>query len=169
MFSIIAFSERCELKKVTVNEPGVYVIKRDRLYATVRGIWDTTSDALTEEQFELLHEKLNRLTNASKAKKRAHIESIEAQFSVGKRNVPIAGYATVSEIQQPQITTKDITLDKTAACGGLEETAVKATPPFCPKCGAPMVLRTAKCGQRAGKQFYGCSNYPSCKGIVNIG
>ncbi len=40
---------------------------------------------------------------------------------------------------------------------------------LCPRCGAPMVLRTAKRGARAGKQFYGCSKYPACRGIVNIG
>jgi superfamily I DNA and/or RNA helicase/very-short-patch-repair endonuclease len=31
--------------------------------------------------------------------------------------------------------------------------------PLCPKCNAPMVLRTAKKGRNAGKQFYGCSRY----------
>lgn len=39
---------------------------------------------------------------------------------------------------------------------------------LCPKCGAPMVKRTARKGPRAGKPFYGCSNYPKCKGIVNL-
>ena len=39
---------------------------------------------------------------------------------------------------------------------------------LCPRCGAPMVLRTAKRGEWAGNQFYGCSNYPNCNGIVNI-
>ena len=33
----------------------------------------------------------------------------------------------------------------------------------CPKCGSPMQLRTAKRGRHAGRQFYGCSNYPQCK------
>ena len=40
---------------------------------------------------------------------------------------------------------------------------------MCPRCGSPMVMRTAKRGAHAGKQFYGCSNYPACCGIVNIG
>ncbi len=40
---------------------------------------------------------------------------------------------------------------------------------MCPKCGAPMVLRTARQGPRAGKQFYGCSRFPACHGIVNVG
>jgi four helix bundle suffix protein len=38
----------------------------------------------------------------------------------------------------------------------------------CPRCGKPMVLRTAQSGKNAGKQFWGCSAYPDCKGIVRI-
>jgi ssDNA-binding Zn-finger/Zn-ribbon topoisomerase 1 len=38
--------------------------------------------------------------------------------------------------------------------------------PACPQCGQPMVLRTAKNGSNAGKQFWGCSAYPDCKGVV---
>jgi len=38
----------------------------------------------------------------------------------------------------------------------------------CPNCGSPMVLREAKNGQNAGKQFWGCSKFPQCKGIVNV-
>lgn len=36
--------------------------------------------------------------------------------------------------------------------------------PLCPKCGASMVLRTAKKGNMAGSQFWGCSTYPKCRG-----
>jgi len=36
--------------------------------------------------------------------------------------------------------------------------------PACPQCGKPMALRTARKGQRAGSQFWGCSGYPACKG-----
>ena len=41
-------------------------------------------------------------------------------------------------------------------------------PPQCPECGSDMVLRTARKGSNAGKQFWGCSNYPRCKAIVDI-
>jgi len=34
--------------------------------------------------------------------------------------------------------------------------------PNCPKCGSPMVLREGKWGE-----FWGCSDYPACDGIVN--
>ena len=38
----------------------------------------------------------------------------------------------------------------------------------CPICGAPMVRRRATKGANAGREFYGCSNYPPCRGIINI-
>lgn len=40
--------------------------------------------------------------------------------------------------------------------------------PICPKCNAPMILRTATKGERLGKKFWGCSNYPKCRNIVNV-
>lgn len=41
----------------------------------------------------------------------------------------------------------------------------EAKPRICPKCGAEMVLRTAKRGKNKGQQFWGCSAYPKCKEI----
>jgi hypothetical protein len=43
-----------------------------------------------------------------------------------------------------------------------------AEEPFCSKCGSKMVLRKAKKGGYAGKSFWGCKNFPKCKGIVNL-
>lgn len=40
-----------------------------------------------------------------------------------------------------------------------------AAAPACPTCGAAMVKREAKRGANAGNVFWGCSTYPSCKGI----
>lgn len=40
--------------------------------------------------------------------------------------------------------------------------------PPCPRCGKPMVLRTAKTGRHAGRQFWGCSAYPTCKGATPL-
>lgn len=39
--------------------------------------------------------------------------------------------------------------------------------PSCPRCGAAMVRRVAKSGARVGQAFWGCSQYPRCKGTVN--
>ena len=39
--------------------------------------------------------------------------------------------------------------------------------PSCPKCGKQMVMRKAQAGPNSGNSFWGCSGYPTCKGIVN--
>lgn len=39
---------------------------------------------------------------------------------------------------------------------------------ICPKCGAPLVLRTARNGAYAGSQFWGCSSFPKCRYIKKI-
>lgn len=38
-----------------------------------------------------------------------------------------------------------------------------SAPRRCPKCGSPMVVRTAKTGASAGSQFWGCSQFPRCR------
>ena len=40
--------------------------------------------------------------------------------------------------------------------------------PDCPQCCKSMVLRTARSGENAGKQFWGCSGYPDCRGAVDL-
>ncbi len=41
--------------------------------------------------------------------------------------------------------------------------------PACPICESAMVLRTAKRGANAGNSFFGCSNYPLCRGTLANG
>jgi restriction system protein len=40
--------------------------------------------------------------------------------------------------------------------------------PSCPRCGAKMKMRLAKHGTHAGERFWGCSNYPNCRGTREI-
>jgi four helix bundle suffix protein len=49
-----------------------------------------------------------------------------------------------------------------------DQSAPSARIPACPKCSKPMVLRTAKTGKNAGQQFWGCSAYPDCNGVVKL-
>ena len=43
-----------------------------------------------------------------------------------------------------------------------------AATPNCPKCGGAMTKRTAKQGANIGKAFWGCNNFPQCRGITPI-
>ena len=143
LFSIIAFSERCKLKKVTVQSDDVHVIKRDRLYATVRRIWKSSDDVLTETEVESLHEHLKLLTNVDEATKAVHVANIEKGCRGGKKSAPEEplSAARVSESESVLL---------------------------CPRCGAELVLRTAKKGQNVGNQFYGCSSFPKCRFVKSL-
>ncbi len=46
--------------------------------------------------------------------------------------------------------------------------ATPAGSPVCPVCQSAMVRRTAKRGANSGNEFWGCSQYPGCKGIRAI-
>ncbi len=39
--------------------------------------------------------------------------------------------------------------------------------PDCPRCLSLMVRRTAKSGENAGKEFWGCTKFPACRGMVH--
>jgi len=52
--------------------------------------------------------------------------------------------------------------------GGADRSDPSDQIPPCPRCGRPMVLRTAKSGPSAGRSFWGCSDYPDCKGAVDL-
>lgn len=49
-----------------------------------------------------------------------------------------------------------------------EQAELPDSAPSCPICGKAMVVRTAKSGKNAGNKFWGCSDYPGCKGVVKL-
>jgi len=49
-----------------------------------------------------------------------------------------------------------------------KKTTAATAVPICPKCGADMILRTAKKGDNAGSQFWGCSAFPKCSATKSI-
>lgn len=53
---------------------------------------------------------------------------------------------------------------------GPDSAPADQAPPDCPLCGAPMVLRQARQGATAGKQFWGCSRYAQgqCRGTREL-
>ena len=147
LFSIIVFSERCELKKVTVESDDIKVIKRDLTYATVRDIWDKNPDAVSDDKIEELYFKLKELTNVDMATKTAHIENIEKKYKTVDEQAKDGVVGNYSE--------KDTMLDSDQAT-------------ICPKCGSRLVLRIAKKGENAGNKFYGCSAFPKCRYTLDV-
>ena len=46
---------------------------------------------------------------------------------------------------------------------GLRSRADPGVAQKCPRCGRDMVLRTSRRGRNAGRRFWGCSGFPSCR------
>lgn len=61
-------------------------------------------------------------------------------------------------------------LDDTKSAGKVEEpvTEYNADTPECPRCKKVMVKRSAKKGKNIGNEFWGCSDFPKCKGVIKI-
>lgn len=76
LFSVIVFSERCELKKVPEDSDDVMICNRDMLYWKIRSKWDKLLDTVSDADSEKVYQLLSRLTIVSEAQKQAHIDSI---------------------------------------------------------------------------------------------
>lgn len=151
MFSIIVFSERCELKKVPNDSENTIVCQRDELYWKIRKIWESRPDILSEQDIEITYNILSGLTNVSEAEKQAHIDNIKNKVGGNVPSTPVIEAAPADNSALP------------------EETPASANEiPMCPRCGSPLVLRTAKKGSNVGKQFFGCSSFPKCRYIQNM-
>lgn len=81
-------------------------------------------------------------------------------FAEGKSLRLIDGPALLRLIQQVRPATEPHP--------GAPSSPSPTAPPRCPSCGKPMALRTAKRGPSAGRQFWGCSGYPTCRATVDL-
>lgn len=145
MFNLIVFSERCELKKVSIESDEIKVIKRDSVYATVRDIWNKSESVLDENKVQDTFAKLIKLTNVDQDLKQAHIDSIHNCYK-----------------EKGVIKCKPKVQSMTTKRSNREN---EPDDLICPRCGAKLVKRTAKKGVNAGNKFWGCSAFPRCRYI----
>lgn len=168
LFSMIVFSERCELKKITVESSNVRVIKRDVLYAHIRDLWEQAEDKLDKEKVKEIYEKLKNLTHVSKDVKQEHVAAINEKYNISKKQPKKIEEETESsqEMEEPVESELLQEAEKPAESVLPQETGTEAR--ICPRCGGTLVLRVAKKGENAGNSFYGCANYPKCRYIGSL-
>ncbi len=145
--SYIVFSQRCEFKKVCIRSENTVIVKRPDMLNALRKEIKSRPNIITKEQIDQMYETLLPLVDISTEEKEKHIETIQEYKEFKEKTTP------------PSVQSKPMT----------EKTSKQHGNILCPKCGAPMILRTATKGDKKGKQFYGCSNFPKCRKIVNIG
>lgn len=75
--------------------------------------------------------------------------------------------AQLSEILEPNSLVENIyTPVEDIDRGSREIISSEDEQPTCPKCGSSMILRTVSKGENAGSQFWGCSKFPRCRGVI---
>ena len=79
--SYIIFSERCELKKITVASPNIKVLKRNALIKTIKVDIATSEKCLNTQEVDQLFLKLEKYTRVDEAVKKAHIDQIQKKLS----------------------------------------------------------------------------------------
>lgn len=83
----------------------------------------------------------------------------DAQAFADGRNVELVNGARLQQLLQQGRARDAKPLPPSSAAP-----AAAAAIPDCPACTAPMTRRTARKGANAGKEFWGCTRFPVCKG-----
>lgn len=89
----------------------------------------------------------------------------DAKAFASDKNVELIDGSQLSALLRE--TQLESTVDRWQAKPDMETVRHNTKTPPCPQCGGVMVRRTARRGQNAGREFWGCSSYPGCRGIVN--
>lgn len=153
MRSIIAFSERCTLKEITVTSADVSVINRYSVAQVVTTLFNQYPNALDTEKIDTLYSLLYPFSQVDELAKQKHIQNI-------KNNISPQPIATVVPATSETVSKTIAKESEPVITPSIETPTLK-----CPKCNGELVLRTAKRGENKGNSFYGCSNYPKCKYI----
>ena len=120
------------------------VIRLDQLVAYIKKIEDE-DDSLKSSEKDM-HELLDSFIKCSKPIKSDYAKKYEEMLT-----------ELIASKAEPQCE-KYFEKPREEAVSKDEKTIEK----ICPKCGQPLVLRTAKKGENAGNQFWGCSGFPKC-------
>jgi restriction system protein len=89
-------------------------------------------------------------------------------FAQGRNVVLVEGPELESWITESRATPIESVPSKPVNLGSEDTVATVPTVVACPLCRSSMVARVARKGKKAGSHFWGCSQYPICKGIVNL-
>ena len=82
--SIIVFSERCTLKKVSVYSPDVHVVKRNGIGIAIKNaINRMPQNAISNEEIERLYKLLYPYSQVSETVKQQHIQNIGGNYNKG--------------------------------------------------------------------------------------
>lgn len=140
LYSVVVFSNRCELKRVTVTDPDTPVIRRSALNETLQKLFSRNKQKAEPHEIDKLYSLLLPFAKVDEEVKNKHVANIKSSVCVKKvKNTP-EDFENASVAAQESVKTK-----------------------ICPRCGMPLVMRVSRRGERRGEIFFGCSAYPYCR------
>lgn len=150
-FSFVVFSDKCEIKKMSVVKSNAKVIQQSQLVKTVINTFDAAPGVFSDEQLQTILQKLAPLTNKTEAEKDAHIANVQNRHNANENTraaQPI--YVEAAPMPAPEPTPAP-------------QPAQAEQKPICPLCGKELQERVAQSGDHAGQTYEVCADYPNCK------
>ena len=103
------------------------------------------------------------------------VEAIDAPFVPSSNVLPISQlnnddsvFITPFEVLESEPKIEKAATKEPSIIEQVEASIISDNTPACPKCNSEMVKRVAKKGQQQGQPFFGCSQFPKCRGVVHI-
>lgn len=174
------------------NVPGASVFRvKDKAFDDVHRSCLQTLDQVIDERFRVfVHVPIQDLARSDEKEYQERLRGKTLSFLVCDRDslavtcgiqikgagaTEAEGHAFIEDvfrqIDKPLITLPMLTayssLELKESLGDVLEDSPMSRD--CPKCGKAMMLRKATKGKNAGKNFWVCKEFPSCKGIMGIG
>lgn len=163
--SVIVFSERCTLKKVTVVSDEIKVVKRNDLVWAINKINANAQVVFNQEQINEIYENLYPCCQISEADKEKHIQQICENMN-RKKDTKRQVEAVMKE--EIKIESADVQEIKAEIIEENQDNNLEEKEKTCPRCGNKLILRVAGRGENKGKKFWGCMGFPKCRYIENI-
>ncbi|MBO5543889.1 MAG: NERD domain-containing protein [Oscillospiraceae bacterium] len=80
MFSLIVFSDRCEIKELRWSDPNVYICHTDGTNGMVSKIWKHNPDVLNDAEVMDIAKRLMPFANLSEEEKQQHVADLRARY-----------------------------------------------------------------------------------------
>jgi len=199
ILSVVAFSDRCELKNINLPHGEAQVVKYECAFDAVSNMLSSCYYTIDDEKTKNLYSMLYPYSQTDEITKAKHIGDLKNNYSTNAthntlssediKNInndvnadnngskPLNGVQSIYDLsgnspisnssnncQQQQEDQTNITKEDNKHNN--EDTNIPITTIEeikCPQCGGRLVKRVAKKGTNAGREFYGCSNYPKCR------
>ena len=155
---------------VTKLIAGKYFTDYNKTIVVLANSKTVVNDKFAKKEIKQQVIRADQLVNYLKSLKTDVGSSLKSMKESGERVLAMNVQERTDYFKKFEDLATEIKNEEVSVEASKEETSITkpAENLVCPRCGGQLILRTAKKGDNAGNQFYGCSNFPKCRYIQNI-